>query len=170
MTQMGVNYLNLQETQRANRAKEGLTRSEQAETRRSNLAREFETNRSNLARELETNRSNLARELETNRSNLANEAIGRRQAGASERQAGAAEMRAANELRGLDIRQQEADASTQRAFNDKLRALEAIGVPSYALSEYLGSTGNTFEDIMNGLGAGIIRFFDSLDLSRIIGG
>lgn len=47
------------------------------EQKRSNRAREFENTRSNRAREVENNRSNRARELEANRSNVASENIRR---------------------------------------------------------------------------------------------
>lgn len=67
MTALRINYDTLQETKRANAARE-------EETHRSNVENEIETNRSNLAREAETNRANVARETETHRSNLVNEA------------------------------------------------------------------------------------------------
>lgn len=82
MTRNQIEYLKLQEEQRANKAKE-------RENNRSNVAREVETNRSNLENEkvnlinsttragelAETVRSNKAREYETHRSNVAGEAI-----------------------------------------------------------------------------------------------
>lgn len=87
MTNNQINYLNLQETRRANRAKEDISaqtlsessrhnkRSEE-ESERSNRAREYENERSNRAREsfnilnlAETHRANTAKEEETNRSN-----------------------------------------------------------------------------------------------------
>lgn len=73
MTRNQILYRQTVETERANRAGEGLTAARDAETRRSNLAKEFETNRSNVAREKETERSNRAHEIEENRSNLARE-------------------------------------------------------------------------------------------------
>lgn len=122
MTQNQINYQKLLEDQRSNLANEELTRNRDAETARSNVARETETHRSNLARELETNRSNLANEAETNRSNLAreletnrhnlatesetarsnraNEAIGNRNAATAERNA--AETKRSNLARELE--------------------------------------------------------------------
>lgn len=96
MTNNQINYLNLLETQRANRAKEDVSRQNLSETarhnvrtedesERSNRARESysilslaETMRSNKAKETETARSNLAKEGEVNRSNLAKEAEAKR--------------------------------------------------------------------------------------------
>lgn len=86
MTNNQIQFWNLKEQERSNRARE-------FENTRSNRAKEVEANRANRARELETNRSNVASErlrgseleqrsqhelrqdLETQRSNLANEAI-----------------------------------------------------------------------------------------------
>lgn len=102
MTNNQINYLNLLETQRANRAKEDVSRQTLSETTRhnvrtedesersnrakesysilslaenirSNKAKENETMRANLAKEGETNRANLAKEAETERSNYAKE-------------------------------------------------------------------------------------------------
>lgn len=98
MTTMGLQYLNLQETQRANLEKERQGRDTITETARhnvaneevalgnlevsrgtldesvrSNKAREYETNRSNVAKEFEMHRSNVARENETHRSNVVDE-------------------------------------------------------------------------------------------------
>lgn len=64
----------LEETRRANKARETYQAMQHGETVRSNLAKERETARANLAKETETSRSNLAREKETNRANLAAEA------------------------------------------------------------------------------------------------
>lgn len=93
-----IEYWKLQETKRANLAKEGLTDRQLTESERSNRMNEYltgtrdaETARSNKAKESltstqikETQRSNLAQErlkhesnLETKRSNLANEQIKR---------------------------------------------------------------------------------------------
>lgn len=68
MTRNQINYWDLEEKKRSNRAQE-------IETNRANLAREGETARNNRAVEAETNRSNLAREQETHRANVANEDI-----------------------------------------------------------------------------------------------
>lgn len=57
--QIGLGYAQLAETRRANQARELLQSQAQAETVRSNIARETETNRSNVARETETHRSNV---------------------------------------------------------------------------------------------------------------
>lgn len=48
------------------------------ETNRANLAKEFENNRSNVARETETNRSNLVNEAETRRHNTEGEKLTKR--------------------------------------------------------------------------------------------
>nr|AVX53402.1 putative ORF1 [Marmot picobirnavirus] len=71
MTANQLKYWEIQETIRANQARE-------AETNRSNLARETEDRRSNQARESEATRSNLARETETHRSNKEDERNTRR--------------------------------------------------------------------------------------------
>lgn len=89
-----INYQNLEETKRRNKATESLDTRKQVETERHNLATEQaqqqsinlqsqqidinraaqkETKRSNLAREKETARSNKATEKETKRSNIARE-------------------------------------------------------------------------------------------------
>lgn len=73
MTQNQLKYLELQETQRANRTSEQLVGQKQAEDARHNVATEAEAYRSNTARESETARSNKAREDETYRSNFARE-------------------------------------------------------------------------------------------------
>lgn len=103
MTRNQILYQEAVEKRRSNLANEIATRARDAETARSNLAREAETNRSNLANELltanrdqetirshlateaETNRSNLARELETSRANQAREAETARSNRAQER-------------------------------------------------------------------------------------
>lgn len=119
MTKNQIEYWNLQEnkranlareleTNRANRAREGIDSSyyqgqlqlrsqELGETRRSNLSREAELYRSNVAREMETHRSNVVGEGELHRHNLATEMSAARQADAALSQAGAAWMRAQNE-------------------------------------------------------------------------
>lgn len=81
MTQIGLNYLQLLETKRANLANEQQKRNELAESSRHNVITEGETNRTNLANEAikqgnldELIRSNQERERETRRSNLAKEA------------------------------------------------------------------------------------------------
>lgn len=63
------------ETQRSNLAREELQRQTNAEIQRSNLARELELQRSNMARETEAQRSNVARERETERSNRRSESL-----------------------------------------------------------------------------------------------
>lgn len=84
MTIMGIQWEQLQEQKRSNRANEAHNAAKLAEesrhnivfegeTHRSNLAREFENNRANLAKEEENRRSNLAKEAETNRHNLVDE-------------------------------------------------------------------------------------------------
>lgn len=60
--QIGLGYAQLAESRRANQARELLQSQAQAETARSNLAKETETNRSNVARENETHRSNVQAE------------------------------------------------------------------------------------------------------------
>lgn len=89
--------LALEETKRANLANERLAASAQAETHRSNVARENETARYNLA----NNQYDLLRLDETKRANLVNESIsaynaesGRIQAHASATSAGAAASQA----------------------------------------------------------------------------
>lgn len=81
-TKIQVDYWNMQESKRANKARESQQASELGESMRHNRESEAieygklgETRRSNIARETETNRSNLAKEGETRRSNLANEEI-----------------------------------------------------------------------------------------------
>lgn len=94
MTQIGLGYLNLVETRRANRAKEnisqgelnervrhqttsegleledlGIKRSSLDETGRANRAKEAENHRSNVAKETENYRSNVAKETENTRGN-----------------------------------------------------------------------------------------------------
>lgn len=105
MTNNQINYLSLQETRRANRAKEDISartlsesvrhsmRSED-ETERSNRSREAETERSNRAKEsfnilslAETMRSNKEKEAETNRSNVEREKEAHRSNAAREREA-----------------------------------------------------------------------------------
>lgn len=87
MTQVGLNYLNYEETKRNNLAQiaelERANRAKEAETIRHNMAVESkdmqalkETMRSNLAHEYETKRSNVANERERHRANVASEAIG----------------------------------------------------------------------------------------------
>ena len=102
MTNNQINYLSLQETRRANRAKEDVSartlsesmrhsmrsedetersnRAKEAEAERSNRAKESfnilnlaETTRSNRTKESEMNRSNIEREKETKRANVAKE-------------------------------------------------------------------------------------------------
>lgn len=68
-----LGYADIAERQRSAMAQEGLTRSAQSETNRSNLARESEQNRTNVANET----LNLLRHQETIRSNMASEEIGR---------------------------------------------------------------------------------------------
>lgn len=90
MTNNQISFLNYQETNRSNLAREQETKRSnlaregethrsnivnEGEIRRSNLARERENLRSNLAKESETKRSNLAKERETHRSNVVNEQI-----------------------------------------------------------------------------------------------
>lgn len=91
-TKIQIDYWNMKESKRANRAREAQQASELGESMRHNQASEAieygkldETRRSNQARELETNRSNLAKEGETHRSNLANETIKRSELGESMR-------------------------------------------------------------------------------------
>lgn len=60
--QISLGYGQLAETRRANQARELLQSAANAETARSNLAREAETNRANVARETETHRSNIRNE------------------------------------------------------------------------------------------------------------
>lgn len=94
MTQIGLGYLNLVETRRANKAKEnisqgelnervrhqttseqleledlGIKRSSLDETGRANRVKEAENQRSNVARETENYRSNVAKETENTRGN-----------------------------------------------------------------------------------------------------
>lgn len=126
MTKNQIAFLELQETKRANQAREAETyRSnlaqesltayrdtnavqqrdrEIAETMRSNLAREAETQRSNIARETETYRSNIARETETNRHNIVNEGIDQIKARAASTQASAALRQAAAAEYGVQLR------------------------------------------------------------------
>lgn len=72
MTSNQINYHNMMHTA-------AHYERQDAETNRSNLAKERETNRANVAMERETNRANLAKEYETNRTNVANEGIKREQ-------------------------------------------------------------------------------------------
>nr|AVX53670.1 putative ORF1 [Marmot picobirnavirus] len=81
-TKIQLDYWNLQESKRANKARESQQASELGESMRHNRESEAieygklgEAKRSNLAREAETNRSNLAREGESHRANVANETI-----------------------------------------------------------------------------------------------
>lgn len=60
--QIALGYGQLAETRRANQARELLQSQANAETVRSNMARETETNRTNVAREDETHRSNVQAE------------------------------------------------------------------------------------------------------------
>lgn len=84
MTRNQIELSNFRETQHHNRVMEAQGAEINAETNRSNLARERENNRSNLANEALKKESNIINEnhflrqdYETNRSNLANEAIRR---------------------------------------------------------------------------------------------
>lgn len=96
MTKNQIDYWSLQETKRANAAREALTKQSNEEVVRHNLAGEYETNRTNTQNELirskanqlgyaqlaETERANRAREqqnllqiTETGRSNRAKESL-----------------------------------------------------------------------------------------------
>lgn len=130
MTKNQIAFLELQETKRANQAREAETfrsnraqemltgfrdRSsiqqrdrEIAESVRANLAREAETSRSNVARESETYRSNYARETETQRHNIASERVDAIKASAAIAQSQAALRQAAaseqaTQLRGMEL-------------------------------------------------------------------
>ena len=104
MTNNQINYLNLLETQRANRAKEDVSRQTLSETSRHNVRTEDESERSNRAKEAysifslsETIRSNKAKEHETSRSNLAKEAETNRANMAKEAETGRANQAKENE-------------------------------------------------------------------------
>lgn len=79
MTNNQISFLNYQETNRSNLARERETQrsnlAREGETHRSNIVVEGETQRSNLAKESEMRRSNLAKESETHRTNVVNEQI-----------------------------------------------------------------------------------------------
>lgn len=82
MTELQVKYWSYRETERTNRANEGLRRDELMETIRHNMSVEGETHRHNVATEAigwaqvnETHRHNVAFEKETNRHNVATEGI-----------------------------------------------------------------------------------------------
>lgn len=139
MTNNQIQYWNLQESKRSNRAVE-------SETQRTNMAKEAETHRSNLEREAlarqqlltdirntvkqrqynyavlsETNRSNVAREKETNRSNQVQERL------KSEYQM---QQRDYNNSNLLNVRRNTAiadyNAQTQRlALNEQIRHAQA---------------------------------------------
>lgn len=129
MTKNQIAFLELQETKRANQAREAETyRSnkaqesltayrdtnavqmrdrEIAEIMRSNLAREAETQRSNIAREAESYRSNVAREVETQRHNKASEGADLIKARASAQQAAASISQASSAALNAQLRGQE---------------------------------------------------------------
>lgn len=118
-TKIQIDYWNMKESQRANRARETQQASELGESMRHNRESEAieygklgETKRSNLARELENNRSNLARERETNRSNLANENIKYSELGESMRHNQATEN---TQLISAEASRTAADARTETA-------------------------------------------------------
>lgn len=102
---------NLSEQQRYHTLSIGLGLTQLQETTRANQAREAETARSNLAREAETERSNIARETETNRSNRAQERLRNWEIGIRRQEA-------RYQSDANDIRRYEADTSRMKVESE----------------------------------------------------
>lgn len=92
--------------------------SQQAETVRSNQARETETNRANVANEA----INVLRHIETVRSNQANEEIGRTNASANTKQASAAQQKVEYEHQDREKAQKETVRSNKAQETIKTNA------------------------------------------------
>lgn len=127
MTANQIAYWNYVETKRSNQAKERLTGEANAETRRSNIARETENMRSNLAREAENLRSNQTNELiarsrarEEARANRAKESISAQTLGETVRS-----NKAKEQLTGQSTNVQRMSVMNQRAANRNQAALIA---------------------------------------------
>lgn len=137
MTKNQLEFAQLKETQRANRAKERETQRANMvneshrlmeltntyvlgqknleELQRSNIAREMETHRSNVARETETKRYNIASLDEVSRHNLQTEALGRQNVALGYAQL--AELQRSNLARELETNRSNLarEAETQRS-------------------------------------------------------
>lgn len=178
MTQMGLNYLTYQETQRTNLANEGIKKDTLSETKRHNVVGEGiaegelqvkignldETIRSNKTREAEINRANLVNEAETERSHRSNESIGWFNAKENERSnlAKEFEMNRSNTTREAE----EHRANTEReAENYRSNNLDHM-TPSYASTYAFNATNpNGVEIATFGVASGLDKFTSILGTS-----